>query len=272
MLKQIFPVIGDEKNLPFYVVGLGVECWQFPVTRPNGHDYPQLFFTREGEGEITISGETIKLLPNTLFYIPPFCPHSYHATTDAWYIDWVSYSGDKAVELMEKWGLNKFAYFNGTDNERIHRIVNKMFYTLKSDKLYGNHYASAQLYDLLIEYRKIADNRVSSIYTSKSYALADVLQFIEENYSKHIRLVDLAKVAEVTEQHLCRLFKKNFQLRPMEYVAQVRVQHAKDLLVYTDKSIGEISDETGFQDSSYFSVVFKKYENVTPGEYRKSKT
>ena len=57
----------------------------------------------------------------------------------------------------------------------------------------------------------------------------------------------------------------------MEYIAQVRVQHAKELLVYTDKSIGQISDETGFQDSSYFSVVFKKYENVTPGEYRKIK-
>ena len=33
MYKQIYPVIGDEKNLPFYVVGLGLESWQFPIKR-----------------------------------------------------------------------------------------------------------------------------------------------------------------------------------------------------------------------------------------------
>ena len=88
----------------------------------------------------------------------------------------------------------------------MHRIMNKMYYTLKNDKLYGNHYASAQLYDLLIEYRKIADNRLSSSYTSQSLAMSDVLQYIEEIYSRSIKLSNLAQIAGVTEQHLCRLF------------------------------------------------------------------
>ena len=57
--------------------------------------------------------------------------------------------------------------------------------------------------------------------------MADVLQYIEEHYPEQIKLNELAKIAGVSEQHLCRLFKKNFQLRPMEYLAQVRVQHAK---------------------------------------------
>ncbi|MDO4944987.1 MAG: AraC family transcriptional regulator [Ruminococcus sp.] len=271
MLKQIYPVIGDEKDLPFYEVGIGVECWQYPVKRPDGYEYPQIFISRIGEGEITIDGTTVKLPEGCVFYIPPHCPHSYHAVTDSWYLNWVCLGGAEVIPLLEKWNLNKFHAFPGCDSERMHRIMNRTYYTIKSDKLYGNHYASAQLYDLLIEYRKIADNRLSSFYTAHSVALADVLQFIEEHYSNQIKLNDLAKVAGVTEQHLCRLFKKNFQLRPMEYLAQVRIAHAKDLLVYSDKSIGEICEETGFQDSSYFSVVFKKYENVTPGEYRKIK-
>lgn len=271
MLKQIYPVIGDEKDLPFYVVGIGIESWQFPIKCAEGYDYPQLFVTREGDGEVIVNGETIKLAANSVFFLPAGCHHEYHAISEAWYLDWICFSGTDVVSLMEKWNLNKFQYYTNTDCERMHRIMNKMYYTLKNDKLYGNHYASAQLYDLLIEYRKIADNRLSSSYTSQSLAMSDVLQYIEENYSRSIKLSNLAQIAGVTEQHLCRLFKKNFQLRPMEYLAQVRVQHAKELLVYTDKSIGQISDETGFQDSSYFSVVFKKYENVTPGEYRKIK-
>lgn len=271
MLKQIYPVIGDEKELPFYIVGLGVECWQFPITRPEGYEYPQIFVTRSGEGEIKVGDEVVRAMPNTAFFMPAHCPHEYHAVTKDWFIDWVCFTGTDAVELMKKWGLYKFQCVQNTDAERMHRIINRSYYTLISDKLYGNHYASAQLYDLLIEYRRLADKRLSTTYSAHTASLAEVLEYIEDNYAGQIKLSDLAKQAGVTEQHLCRLFKKTFQLRPMEYLAQVRVQHAKELLVYSEKSIGQISDATGFQDSSYFSVVFRRYENMTPGEYRKIK-
>ena len=56
MYKQIYPVIGDEKNLPFYVVGLGIESWQFTIKRADGYEYPQIFLSRSGEGEVIING------------------------------------------------------------------------------------------------------------------------------------------------------------------------------------------------------------------------
>ena len=153
----------------------------------------------------------------------------------------------------------------------MNRILSKAYYTIKSDKIYGNHYASANLYDLLIEYRKIAENRQSELTSVSTAALADVLQYIEKNYPGQIKLGDMAQTAGITEQHLCRLFKKNFQMRPMEYLAKVRIQHAKEMLVYSEKNISEIAKETGFPDNSYFSALFKKYEGITPGEYRSIK-
>ena len=47
MQKEIFPIIGNEKELPFYVVGIGIECWQYPVNRTGGYEYPQLFVARD---------------------------------------------------------------------------------------------------------------------------------------------------------------------------------------------------------------------------------
>lgn len=44
MQKEIFPIIGNEKELPFYVVGIGIECWQYPVNRTGGYEYPQLLW------------------------------------------------------------------------------------------------------------------------------------------------------------------------------------------------------------------------------------
>ena len=268
MQKQVFPVIGDEKDLPFYIVGIGIECWQFPINRPYGYEFPQLFITREGEGEITVNGETVKLTPNTAFFIPSNCPHEYHSISESWIINWVCFSGTDAEALLEKWKLNKYTVCASADTERMHRIMSKAYYTIKSDKIYGNHYASAHLYDLLIEFRKIADNRQSELSSTNTAALANVLEHIEKHYARQIKLGDLAEIAGITEQHLCRLFKRNFHLRPMEYLAKVRIQHAKEMLVYSEKNIAEIAEASGFPDSSYFSVIFKKHENVTPGEYR----
>lgn len=268
MQKEIFPIIGNEKELPFYVVGIGIECWQYPVNRTGGYEYPQLFVAREGEGEVTVGGDTSKITTGTAFFIPAGCPHEYHSTSESWILDWVCFSGTYAVNMLEQWSLNRYRCCAGCDTERMHRIMSKIYYTIKSDKLYGNHYASAQLYDLLIEYRMIADNRPSSFSSGNTAALAYVLQYIEEKYASQIKLGDLAETAGVTEQHLCRLFKKNFGLSPMEYLTKVRIQHAKEQLIYSPKTIGEIAVDTGFPDSSYFAVVFKKQEKLTPGEYR----
>ena len=94
--------------------------------------------------------------------------------------------------------------------DRLRRIITRIYYTLKSDKLYGNHYASAQLYDFLIEYRKIADNRLSSFYTAQSVALADVLQYIEEHYPEQIKLNELAKSQEYPSSTYADSLRKIF--------------------------------------------------------------
>ena len=60
-------------------------------------------------------------------------------------------------------------------------------------------------------------------------------------------------------------------IRPLEYLARKRISEAKVLLINTDKSIYEIGKETGYNDANYFGIVFKKYEGISPGEYRKIK-
>ena len=267
MYKQIFPILGDEKKLPFYIVGIGVECWQMPVDRPEGYDHPQFFVTRRGEGEITVNGETDRLSPGTVFYIPKKCPHSYRPLSESWIINWMCFSGRDAEPLLNEWDLNKFAIYN-TGAEKLHSIMSKAYYTIISDKIYGNHYASASLYEILIEYRKIAENRQSEFTATSTAALADVLRYIEENYQNQIKLSELSDIAGITEQHLCRLFKKNFAMRPMEYLAKVRIKHAEEMLAFSSRPVSEIAAAVGFPDSSYFSVVFKKYAGVPPIEYR----
>ena len=63
-------------------------------------------------------------------------------------------------------------------------------------------------------------------------------------------------------------FKEFFDVCPFEYISKVRIQYSKRLLISTDKSIHQISEEIGYNDCSYFCAVFKRYEKITPAEYR----
>lgn len=74
MQKQIFPIIADEDELPFYIVGVGVEQWQFPLDRPEGYEFPQILVSANGEGEISIDGKTEKLAEGAVIYIYIYRP------------------------------------------------------------------------------------------------------------------------------------------------------------------------------------------------------
>ena len=56
----------------------------------------------------------------------------------------------------------------------------------------------------------------------------------------------------------------------MDFLLNVRLTKAKDLLTNSDKSVGEISDECGFSSANYFGLIFKKKEGLSPLQYRKN--
>ena len=75
---------------------------------------------------------------------------------------------------------------------------------------------------------------------------------------------------------LCRLFERNREPRNgviiySELLLEQRMKRAKELLVYTNKTITEIAEETGYTDLFYFSKTFKKNNGISPNEYRKEK-
>lgn len=81
-------------------------------------------------------------------------------------------------------------------------------------------------------------------------------------------LESISKAAGVSSQHLCRLFRQTLNCRPMEYITKRKIQAAKMLLAETQKTVDQITEETGFCDSSYFCKIFKRFESITPSQFR----
>lgn len=96
-----------------------------------------------------------------------------------------------------------------------------------------------------------------------------VLQYIGENCGSAIQVGDAARMCGMSETHFMSAFKQVTGVSFMKYLNQYRIQRAQDLLVGTDRSIAEISLDTGYCDQSYFGTVFRKLAGITPAAYRR---
>lgn len=96
-----------------------------------------------------------------------------------------------------------------------------------------------------------------------------VISYMEENYSHHITLQNLADTIPCNSQYLCRFFKDIAGVSPIQYLINLRLNRACYLLEHTSKSILEVALDCGFDNVSYFIRKFKEARGCTPKEYRK---
>lgn len=97
--------------------------------------------------------------------------------------------------------------------------------------------------------------------------LAHALNLIEQEYTDELDLQQIAQAAGLSKSHLIKSFREAFAMPPLEYLRQVRIQHAMRLLRETGRSITDVAYAVGFNDSNYFSRQFKKHTGQTPRAY-----
>lgn len=94
-------------------------------------------------------------------------------------------------------------------------------------------------------------------------------QFINENYNQALTLEIIGDKIGFNPTYFSSVFKKETGMNFVDYITEIRVQNAKQILVDTDKSIIDISTQVGFNDIKYFTKKFKKSTGLSPTEYRK---
>ncbi|MBQ4629925.1 MAG: helix-turn-helix transcriptional regulator [Clostridia bacterium] len=92
--------------------------------------------------------------------------------------------------------------------------------------------------------------------------------YIQNNFKNKIMLDDIARVCAVTPEHMSRMFKKETGFGFSEYLTLVRLQHSEYLIKNKKLSVTEIAHRCGFEDSNYFSFIFKKKYSMSPREMK----
>lgn len=110
----------------------------------------------------------------------------------------------------------------------------------------------------------------TSLVLSGMDALKIPVDYIQQNYMNDICLKQLAEITHLSISALERRFKKYLAKTPKQFINEVRLEHARRLLVETSLSIAIIASDTGFTDHSYFSQQFKRLFAQVPSEFRNS--
>lgn len=99
--------------------------------------------------------------------------------------------------------------------------------------------------------------------------LKDMISFVNQNYREKLSLAAIAAAGKVGKTGCCAIFREYINKTPNEYLTELRLRKAMELLKKTDMTVLEISYAVGFSGASYFTETFRKFYGCTPGEYRK---
>jgi YesN/AraC family two-component response regulator len=94
------------------------------------------------------------------------------------------------------------------------------------------------------------------------------IAYLHQNYTRPLKLREIAEAIAVSENHLSRVFNQELGLSPWDYLTRFRVNRAKELFHRTRGSVKDIADQVGFKDPKYFCRVFRKLTGFSPSEFR----
>ena len=99
--------------------------------------------------------------------------------------------------------------------------------------------------------------------------IQSIITYIQQNYMDNNLTVSLlAETFNMNISYLSRFFKENINENPLQYITKYRIEQAKKLLIYTDYNLNEIAQKVGLLNNVALIRSFKKYEHMTPNEYR----
>lgn len=116
--------------------------------------------------------------------------------------------------------------------------------------------------------RNVADNKE----TRSNSVVAKAKAYINANFHKEISLDDVSREVDISPYYFSKIFKEETGKNFIEYVTEIRMEKAKELLQSSTLSMKEICGEVGYSDPNYFSRTFKKNVGLTPTEYKEGRS
>jgi len=157
---------------------------------------------------------------------------------------------------------------NAKDLAHVNSIVEEIEEAQESLIAGSEFCCETKLRELILFLSRRYSNVVTQGGNKNLMKLSKVINHMEKHYREDLRFEDLAEASHLAPTTLRRLFHESFGCSPMAYFQQLRVKKAMLMLADPTKSVGDVAFAVGFNDSGYFTRIFKKETGETPRVFR----
>lgn len=244
------------------------------------HHEVEIIYVKKGHLNVSISGNDYQMDDGSIIIVNPSELHlmSTESQDIEYYtmlfpLEYISFQANDILESEYFLPLRsgKIHFKNVIDNQEANEKLIKVCEKLISIP-YDDKYRQLEIKILLLRFIQIliVYSQMTKKITGSSDFDKEMISFIEKNYKSEVSLTVLSQHFHLSEKYISRYFKEHFRVPLTQFVKQLRVEHAKKLLVSSSKTISEITTECGFQNTSHFIRTFKSVYYESPLQYRKS--
>ncbi|MED1793668.1 AraC family transcriptional regulator [Brevibacillus nitrificans] len=228
-----------------------------------------IVYTLAGKGYLHYLGVTHELNRNQVFFID--CQEYQHYKTDKherWELAWVHFNGSNSRGYFEQFMKNGSPVLTLDESSTIPQILSQLLEVNLQKDIRTEPLSSKYLVDLLTEMIIVTSPQEANGSFLPAH-IQRIVSDLDKRFQEKISLDELANQHAISKYHLLREYKKYTGYTPNEYVIHRRITYAKELLTYSDLTIGEIASLSGMDNVSHFINLFKQRVEMTPLAYRK---
>lgn len=223
-------------------------------------NYDSISIRLSGSGQFKTDSRTLSVKRGDIIYLPHTLQYSQSTNGETIIaIHFINYSHRPGNDI-EIVSPENYDYFEQT--------IMTMYNEWKEKKQGYKYKCTSLLYALLYNLNcQLFDNTIYSINHDNQIKTA--IKYIHSHFrSESISISKLADMCAFSETYFRKLFKKIYDLSPNQYIINLRLEYASQLLQSHLYTVSEVSEKAGFHDTKYFSRLFRKNFGCSPREYQ----
>ncbi len=256
--KKIPEIVSYRRDIEVITSG-------FDSFHEHRHEFYEFEYVSEGEGEYVLNGQSFKLQRGDLVFVTPMDLHSYNKGNEKFRTITVKFVPERLSHLLRD--ITKFEPFIMSCDDNLKNAFVNIKNERSSEKFadFAIKNALERILILILRTKGITPNEGDGL------DIGQIIGYINKNFRNALTLDEVSGKCGYSNAHFCRQFKKTTGKTFVEYLNNMRVIHAKNLLLTTDMNIIDISYDCGFGSVRNLNREFLKHFGCSPNTYRKSK-
>lgn len=250
----------------------------------DAHSHPamEIDYVEDGAAFYKFDKEIVKISKNNLLVILPYVPHQLFVEYDCKLMH-VSLNMDHAIQCTAENAAAEIGSLLGTDpaslgtgylqtndDSSISDSIKKIIYELENKEADHELMVKLLLSRLLIKIKRIIGRKKEDEVNVQSVHVEKAINYITLSLPNDLTPETISGSIHISCDYLKHIFKKYTGFSVMEYVANKRIELAKQLMENSSLKVSDIAMNVGIGNFQYFSTLFRKQTGVTPSQYRRT--